>query len=188
MLTLFLRNASSTIRRCVISKEKTNINQAIRASEVRVIDDEGGQLGVMDISSALRAAEEQGLDLVEVSPNANPPVCRIMDYGKYKYQQSKRAAEAKKKQARVDVKEVKLRPKTDEHDYQFKIKNAKRFLSDGNKVKITIMFRGREVTHPEFGRRILERIATDVEEVGQIESQPNMTGRFMSMVIGPVKK
>ena len=142
----------------------------------------------MDIDSALSAAEEQGLDLVEVSPNATPPVCRIMDYGKYKYQQSKRAAEAKKKQARVDVKEVKLRPKTDEHDYQFKVKNAKRFLSEGNKVKVTIMFRGREVTHPEFGKRILERVAADVGEFGQVESQPNMAGRFMSMVVGPVKK
>ncbi len=142
----------------------------------------------MDIDSALKAAEEQGLDLVEVSPNASPPVCRIMDYGKYKYQQSKRAAEAKKKQARVEIKEVKLRPKTDEHDYQFKVKNAKRFLAEGNKVKVTIMFRGREVTHPEFGRRILERVAADCVELGAIESHPNMAGRFMSMVIGPTKK
>jgi len=155
---------------------------------VRVIDDEGGQLGIMDLGAALQAAEEQGLDLVEVSPNAAPPVCRIMDYGKYKYQQSKRAAEAKKKQARVEIKEVKLRPKTDEHDYQFKVKNAKRFLGEGNKVKVTIMFRGREVTHPEFGRRILQRVAEDLVELGQIESHPNMTGRFMSMVVGPIKK
>jgi translation initiation factor IF-3 len=184
----FRKNLNCTIRRCVISKDKTNINQAIRASQVRVIDDEGGQLGVMDLASALQASAEQGLDLVEVSPNADPPVCRIMDYGKYKYQQSKRAAEAKKKQARVELKEVKLRPKTDEHDYQFKVKNAKRFLTEGNKVKVTIMFRGREVTHPEFGRRILERVAADVAELAQIESQPNMSGRFMSMVLGPVKK
>ncbi len=160
----------------------------IRAGEVRVISDDGEQLGIMDINSALGAAEEQGLDLVEVSPNAQPPVCRIMDYGKYKYQQSKRAAEAKKKQVRVEVKEVKLRPKTEEHDYQFKLKNARRFLESSNKVKVTIMFRGREVTHPEFGRRILERVGKDVEDLGQIESHPNMTGRFMSMVIGPVKK
>ncbi len=155
---------------------------------MRVIDDEGGQLGIMELGAALQAAEEQGLDLVEVSPNAAPPVCRIMDYGKYKYQQSKRAAEAKKKQARVELKEVKLRPKTDEHDYQFKVKNAKRFLLEGNKVKVTIMFRGREVTHPEFGRRILARVAEDLVEIGQIESHPNMSGRFMSMVIGPIKK
>jgi len=155
---------------------------------VRVIDDEGEQLGVMGLEAALNVATERGLDLVEVSPNATPPVCRIMDYGKYKYQQSKRAAEAKKKQARVEIKEVKLRPKTDEHDYQFKVKNAKRFLAEGNKVKVTIMFRGREVTHPEFGRRILERVATDCVELGQVESHPNMSGRFMSMVIGPTKK
>ena len=155
---------------------------------MRVIDDEGGQLGIMELGAALQAAEEQGLDLVEVSPNASPPVCRIMDYGKYKYQQSKRAAEAKKKQARVELKEVKLRPKTDEHDYQFKVKNAKRFLLEGNKVKVTIMFRGREVTHPEFGRRILTRVAEDLVEIGQVESHPNMSGRFMSMVIGPIKK
>jgi translation initiation factor IF-3 len=160
----------------------------IRAGEVRVINDEGEQLGIMNINAALDAAQQEGLDLVEVSPNAQPPVCRIMDYGKYKYQQSKRAAEAKKKQVRVEVKEVKLRPKTEEHDYQFKLKNARRFLESSNKVKVTIMFRGREVTHPEFGRRILERVAKDVEDLGQIESHPNMTGRFMSMVIGPVKK
>ena len=111
-----------------------------------------------------------------------------MDYGKYKYQQSKRAAEAKKKQVRVELKEVKLRPKTDDHDYQFKVRNAKRFLGEGNKVKVTIMFRGREVTHPEFGRRILERVAIDCKELGQVESRPNMSGRFMSMVISPIKK
>jgi translation initiation factor IF-3 len=184
----FWKNAGSITRRCVISKDTTNINEFIRASEVRVIDDEGNQLGVMDLNSALQAAEAQGLDLVEVSPTAKPPVCRIMDFGKYKYQQSKRAAEAKKKQVRVEIKEVKLRPKTDEHDYQFKVKNAMRFLGEGNKVKVTIMFRGREVTHPEFGRRILERVAQDVTELGQIESHPNMSGRFMSMVIGPLKK
>jgi translation initiation factor IF-3 len=142
----------------------------------------------MDLNSALQAADEQGLDLVEVSPTAKPPVCRIMDYGKYKYQQSKRAAEAKKKQVRVEIKEVKMRPKTDEHDYLFKVKNARRFLGDGNKVKVTIMFRGREVTHPEFGRRILERVAKDLEDIGLVESYPRMAGRFMSMVIGTLKK
>lgn len=142
----------------------------------------------MDRDAALAAADERGLDLVEVSPNAEPPVCRIMDYGKYKYQQSKRAAEAKKKQVRVELKEVKLRPKTEEHDYQFKLKNARRFIEAGNKVKVTIMFRGREVTHPEFGRRILERVSIDLKEIAQVESRPNMSGRFMSMVIVPLKK
>jgi translation initiation factor IF-3 len=142
----------------------------------------------MDLESALAAAEERGLDLVEVSPNADPPVCRIMDYGKYKYQQSKRAAEAKKKQVRVEIKEVKMRPKTEEHDFQFKLKNARRFLEAGNKVKFTIMFRGREVTHPEFGRKLLERLVQEVSDLGQAETHPNMAGRFMSMVVAPTKK
>ncbi|TYP00270.1 translation initiation factor 3 (bIF-3) [Geothermobacter ehrlichii] len=142
----------------------------------------------MDVASALEAAAERGLDLVEVAPNSNPPVCRIMDYGKYKYQASKKAAEAKKKAARVDIKEVKLRPKTEEHDYNVKVRNARRFLEAGNKVKVTIMFRGREVTHPEFGRRLLERVAEDVKDLGQVEMMPRMAGRFMTMVVAPLKK
>ncbi len=159
----------------------------IRAREVRVIDDEGGQLGILSIADALAAAEQRGLDLVEVAPEAQPPVCRIMDYGKFKYQQSKRAAEAKKKQARVEIKEVKMRPKTEEHDFQFKVKNARRFLEEGNKVKVTIMFRGREVTHPEFGQRLVERLVTEVADIGQPESQAGMAGRFMTLVIAPKK-
>jgi translation initiation factor IF-3 len=159
----------------------------IRAREVRVVDDEGGQLGIIAIGEALALAEQRGLDLVEVAPDAQPPVCRIMDYGKYKYQQNKRATEAKKKQARVEIKEVKMRPKTDEHDYQFKVKNARRFLEEGNKVKVTIMFRGREVTHPEFGKRLIEKMVAEVADVGQPESYPNMTGRFMIMVLAPKK-
>lgn len=142
----------------------------------------------MSVNEALSAAEERGLDLVEVSPNASPPVCRIMDYGKYKYQASKRAAEAKKKTARVDIKEVKLRPKTEEHDYQVKLKNAMRFLEDGNKVKVTVMFRGREVTHPEFGFELMKRIAQEVGDAGQVEMHPRMAGRFMTMVMAPKKK
>ncbi len=142
----------------------------------------------MSVSQALLAAEERGLDLVEVSPNANPPVCRIMDYGKYKYQASKRAAEAKKKSARVDIKEVKMRPKTEDHDFQVKVRNALRFLEEGNKVKVTVMFRGREVTHPEFGFGLMKRVAEEVAEVGVVEMSPRMAGRFMTMVIGPKKK
>jgi len=165
-----------------------NINDAIRARQLRVIDDEGEQLGIISLDDALRIASERGLDLVEVSPNAEPPVCRIMDYGKYKYQASKRAAEAKKKTAKVELKEVKMRPKTEEHDYNFKLKNARRFLEAGNKVKVTIMFRGREVTHPEYGRRLLEKVTADVQDIGQVEATPKMAGRFMSMVIGPHKK
>ena len=171
-----------------IAKQEANINRAIRAREVRVVDDEGNQLGVMGLNDALAAAEGRGLDLVEVSPNANPPVCRIMDYGKYKYQASKRAAEAKKKTSRVELKEVKMRPKTEEHDFQVKLRNARRFLEEGHKVKMTIMFRGREVTHPEFGRRLLERVAEEIRDIGQPESMPSMYGRFMTMVVGPIKK
>jgi len=172
----------------VIAKPETNINRAIRAREVRVVDDEGGQLGILSLDQALAAAAERGLDLVEVSPNAVPPVCRIMDYGKYKYQASKRAAEAKKKTAKVELKEVKMRPKTEEHDFQFKLKNARRFLEDGNKVKVTIMFRGREVTHPEFGQRLLERVAEEVKDIAAIESHGRLAGRFMTMVLAPSKK
>ncbi|MDT8422330.1 MAG: translation initiation factor IF-3 [Desulfuromonadales bacterium] len=172
----------------VIAKQETNINSDIRAREVRVIDDEGEMLGVLSIEAALAAAAERGLDLVEVAPNSVPPACRIMDYGKYKYQASKRAAEAKKKTARVEIKEVKMRPKTEEHDYQYKLKNARKFLLEGNKVKLTIMFRGREVTHPEFGRKILLRVAEEVKDIAQPESFPSMSGRFMTMMISPLKK
>ena len=179
--------AAAFHRRCAIVKDKININEMIRAREVRVIDDEGGQLGILSIGDAQAAAEQRGLDLVEVAPEAQPPVCRIMDYGKYKYQQSKRAAEAKKKQVRVELKEVKMRPKTEEHDFLFKVKNARRFLEEGNKVKVTVMFRGREVTHPEFGRRLLERLITEVADIGQPEGSAGMAGRFMIMVLAPKK-
>lgn len=153
-----------------------------------MIDEAGEQLGVLSLEEALSTAAARGFDLVEVSPNAEPPVCRIMDYGKYKYQASKKAAEAKKKTAKVELKEVKMRPKTEEHDYNFKLKNARRFLDAGNKVKVTIMFRGREVTHPDYGRRLLEKLAVDVQDIAQIEAPARMAGRFMSMVVAPIKK
>lgn len=133
-------------------------------------------------------SREQGLDLVEVSPQAEPPVCRIMDYGKYKYQLAKRASEAKKKQVRVEIKEVKMRPKTDDHDFQFKIKHARRFLDEGNKVKMTIMFRGRENAHPDQGLKQLEKAVEALKDIGQVESRPSKMGRFMTMMIGPIKK
>jgi translation initiation factor IF-3 len=155
---------------------------------VRVIDEEGEQLGVLSLDEALTTAAERGFDLVEVSPNAEPPVCRIMDYGKFKYQASKKAAEAKKKTAKVELKEVKMRPKTEEHGYNFKLKNARKFLDAGNKVKVTIMFRGREVTHPDYGRRLLEKLAVDVQDIAQVEAPARMAGRFMSMVVAPIKK
>ncbi|MCF6178777.1 MAG: translation initiation factor IF-3 [Geopsychrobacter sp.] len=171
-----------------MAKQETNINDAIRAVQVRVIDDEGNQLGILSTSLALHTASERGLDLVEVSPQADPPVCRIMDFGKYKYQMAKRASEARKKQVRVELKEVKMRPKTDSHDFQFKIKHARRFLEEGNKVKLTIMFRGRENAHPEQGMMQLDRAVEALKDLGQVESKPSKMGRFMTMVVGPLKK
>jgi translation initiation factor IF-3 len=139
------------------------------------------------LQEALALAESQHLDLVEVSPNANPPVCRIMDYGKYKYQQSKRQQEAKKKQVQIQLKEVKLRPKTDEHDLQFKIKHVRRFLEEGNKAKISVIFRGREITHMELGQNALERFASELQDVCVIEVRPKMEGRSMFMIVSPKK-
>jgi len=149
---------------------------------------EGEQLGVMSIRSALQIAEEAGVDLVEIAPMANPPVCRVMDYGKFKYQEQKRAHEAKLKQKQVQVKEIKLRPGTDENDYQIKLRNMMRFLEEEDKVKVTLRFRGREMAHQEFGMRQLERIKADLDAVGQVEQMPKMEGRQMIMVIGPARK
>jgi translation initiation factor IF-3 len=157
----------------------------IRAREVRVVDQDGEQLGIMTKEDAQQHAEEKGLDLVEVAPDAKPPVCRIMDYGKYKYQQSKRLQQAKKRQTVITVKEIKLRPKTEEHDYQFKTKHVRRFLQDGHKAKVTIMFRGREMAHVELGRRILDRIAMDMQDISTVEQAPKQEGRNMSMLLGP---
>jgi translation initiation factor IF-3 len=175
-------------RSLTIAKQETNINDAIRAPQVRVIDDDGNQLGILSTADALNRAIETGFDLVEVSPQADPPVCRIMDYGKYKYQMAKRASEAKAKQVRVELKEIKMRPKTDEHDFQFKIKHARRFLEEGNKVKLTIMFRGRENAHPDQGLKQLDRAVEALQDLGQVESKPSKMGRFMTMVVGPIKK
>ena len=163
------------------------MNQAIRAKEVRVIGPESEQLGILSLHEALALAATRELDLVEVSPTAVPPVCRIMDFGKFKYQQSKKLQEAKKKQVQVQLKEVKLRPKTDEHDLQFKIKHVKRFLEDGNKAKITMVFRGREITHTSIGQKILDRIAEELQEVAIIEVRPKMEGRSLFMIVSPKK-
>ena len=149
---------------------------------------EGEQLGIVNIRAALQMAEEVGVDLVEIAPTANPPVCRIMDYGKFKYQEQKRAHEAKLKQKQVQVKEVKLRPGTDENDYQIKLRNMTRFLEEEDKVKVTLRFRGREMAHQEFGMRQLERIKADLDAVGQVEQMPKMEGRQMIMIIAPAKK
>ena len=154
---------------------------------MRVIGAEGEQLGILTIQDALAAAETQQLDLVEVSPTAVPPVCRIMDYGKFKYQQSKKLQEAKKKQVQVVVKEVKLRTKTDEHDLMFKIKHVRRFLEEGNKAKITLMFRGREITHMDLGQKVLERVISELEDIAVIEARPKMEGRSMFVIVSPKK-
>lgn len=168
-----------------MSEKDPRVNRRIRSPEVRVIDPEGEQLGIMTVDDALEKAEGFGLDLVEVAPNARPPVCRIMDYGKYKYQQKKRTAEARKKTSRVELKEVKLRPKTDEHDFQTKLRRARGFLEENNKVKITVMFRGREITHPEIARTMLEKAAEILSDAAQVEQSPRMEGRNMIMFLSP---
>jgi len=167
-----------------IAKEVA-INWDIRAPEVRVIDPDGKQVGVLSVKEAIRIAEERGLDLVEVAPNSQPPVCRIMNYGKYKYQQSKRTQEARKHQTVIRIKEVKVRPRTEEHDFQFKLRHVKRFLDEGNKVKISILFRGREIAHPEFGKEVLNRFIEGVKDVMVIEQSPRLEGRNMVMILAP---
>jgi translation initiation factor IF-3 len=152
---------------------------------VRVIADDGAQLGILPTDEALRRAEEKGLDLVEVQPMARPPVCKIMDYGKYKYQQKRNAAEQKKKQKVIEVKEVKFRPKTGEHDFQTKVRHLREFLAEGDKGKVTIMFRGREIVHPEIGQDVLRRVAEAISDVALIELAPRMEGRSMFMVVAP---
>jgi translation initiation factor IF-3 len=162
------------------------VNREIRAKEVRVIDPEGKQLGILPVVEALRAAANFELDLVEVSSKSDPPVCRIMDYGKFKYQQSKKAHEAKKKQSIVHLKEVKMRPKTEEHDFQFKLRHVERFLKEGNKTKITIVFRGRELAHPDLGKNMLGRIMEEAKEWGKVEQTPKFEGRNFTMVLTPL--
>jgi translation initiation factor IF-3 len=173
--------------RCPIDAKSVRINDRIRSKEVRVIDDDGAQLGIMPPSQALMIAEEKGLDLVEIAAAANPPVCKIMNAGKYFYQQAKRESEARRHQRQILVKEVKFRPKIDEHDYQFKKRNAERFLLDGNKVKSTCIFRGREAVHSEIGRQILQRLAQELAEVALVESSPRLEGNTMIQILGPRK-
>ncbi len=163
------------------------INREIRAKEVRVIDPEGKQLGIRPVYEALRLATNYELDLVEVSPKSEPPVCRIMDYGKFKYQQSKKAHDAKKKQAVVHLKEVKMRPKTEEHDFQFKLRHIEKFLKEGNKTKITVVFRGRELAHPDLGRNMLNRITEESKEWGKVEQPPKFEGRNFIMILAPLQ-
>ncbi|WP_246093276.1 translation initiation factor IF-3 [Zoogloea ramigera] len=164
------------------------VNGEINALEVRLTGEGGEQVGIVSLRAALEAAEEAGVDLVEIAPMAKPPVCRLMDFGKYKYEEAKRAHEAKQKQKQIQVKEVKLRPGTDENDYQIKLRNLIKFLNEGDKAKVTLRFRGREMAHQEFGMRQLERVKADLEEIGQVEQMPKMEGRQMIMVIAPKKK
>lgn len=169
----------------VIAKDELRINEAIRAREVRVNSVDGEQFGIMSIHGALHLAEEKHLDLVEIAPKAKPPVCRIMDYGKYLYEQQKREKEARKRQRVIDVKEVKLRIRIEDHDFEVKTKNAIRFLQGGDKVKVTIMFRGREMTHPELGEQLLNRMADQLQEIATVERKPKLEGRNMIMIVAP---
>ncbi|MGB4811415.1 MAG: translation initiation factor IF-3 [Methylophilaceae bacterium] len=168
--------------------KETRINGDITGSEVRLVGIEGEPLGIMSLREAFAKAEEADIDLVEIAPNASPPVCRLMDYGKFKYAESKRQHEVKLKQKQVQVKEIKFRPGTDDGDYAIKVRNIIRFIQDGDKAKITLRFRGREITHQEFGLALLRRVEADTKEVASVEQFPKMEGRQMVMILGPQKK
>ncbi|WP_432618908.1 translation initiation factor IF-3 [Albidovulum sp.] len=161
------------------------INDRIRAPEIRLIGADGENVGVVTPARAMQMAEEAGLDLVEISPNAVPPVCKIMDFGKFKYENQKREAEARKKQKIIEIKEIKFRPGTDTHDYDVKMRSVKKFLEEGDKVKVTLRFRGREMAHQELGLDLLKRVAADVDDMGKVENMPRLEGRQMVMMIGP---
>ena len=172
----------------IATEKKHRINGEIRVNEVRLIGIEGEQLGIVKMAQALEMAEENEIDLVEISPTAVPPVCRLMDYGKFRYQEQKRQQEARAKQKVIQLKEVKFRPATDDGDYNVKLRNVRRFIEDGDKVKVSLRFRGREMAHQELGMRVLERVRDDVEEICQVESFPRLEGRQMVMVLAPRKK
>jgi translation initiation factor IF-3 len=161
------------------------VNERIRSPEIRLIGADGENVGVVTPARAMQMAEEAGLDLVEISPNAEPPVCKIMDFGKYKYETQKREAEARKKQKIIEIKEIKFRPGTDDHDYQVKMRAVLKFLGEGDKVKVTLRFRGREMAHQDLGLELLHRVAADVGEAGKVESMPKLEGRQMVMMIAP---
>ena len=169
-------------------RDRFRINNRIRAPQVRLIDENGAQMGIVPIREAMAIAEERGLDLMEVAPNAAPPVCRIVDYGKFRYEQSKKDREARKHQKQAELKEVRLKPKTDEHDLDVKAKQARRFLLDGHKVKFTVRFRGREIFHPDIGREMLEQMAEELRDVATVEQKPLMEGRALSLLLAPNAK
>jgi len=166
-------------------KEGPRINREIRAREVQLIDAEGQNRGVVELAEAMRLAEEASLDLVEIVPNANPPVCKILDYGKFRFLEQKKAAEARKKQKIVEIKEIKLRPGIDDHDYETKMKAVMRFLEEGDKVKVTLRFRGREMAHTELGYRLLIKVKAETAAAAKVEAEPSMEGRQMIMVLAP---
>ena len=163
-----------------------NANERIRALDVQVIGSDGGNLGTLQLNKAIELAKQEGLDLIEISPNAKPPVCKIMDMGKYKYDLQKKANVAKKKQKTVALKEIKLRPGTDTHDYNFKIKNAKKFITKGDKVKFTVKFKGREMQHTELGKELMKKIIEETKDIAKVESRPKFEGRQMVMIIQPI--
>jgi translation initiation factor IF-3 len=169
-------------------KEGPRINEEIRVPQVQLVDQEGQNRGIVDIDAARRLAEEAGLDLVEISPNSRPPVVKILDYGKYKFQAQKKAAEARKKQKTVEVKEIKMRPNIDTHDYDVKMKAARRFLDEGDKVKMTLRFRGREMAHQELGLQLLFRVRDELNAMAKVEAEPKLEGRQMIMILAPTAK
>jgi translation initiation factor IF-3 len=166
-------------------KDGPRINEEIRSKEVQLIDVDGDNKGVVEFTLAMSMAEAAGLDLVEISPNSNPPVCKILDFGKYKFQAQKKAAEARKKQKVVEIKEIKLRPMIDDHDYQVKMRSMQRFFEEGDKVKITLRFRGREMAHQELGYKLLQRVKDDTDKISKVESEPRFEGRQMVMLLAP---
>jgi translation initiation factor IF-3 len=181
----FFSRRRHIFRRCLGIKEQLRVNEMIRAREVRVVTEAGEQLGVMNPRDALREAQERGLDLVEVAPTARPPVCRIMDFGKYKYEQSKRDREARKKQKVVTIKEVKMRPNIEDHDFDVRQRQTEQFLKDGDKIKATIMFRGREVVHADLGKQVLDRLLESVKDLCIVERPAKLEGKNMIMILAP---
>ena len=181
-LFYFLRRGARPIQD---STKRVRVNRQIRISPLRVIAPDGSQMGILELDAALATAEAQGLDLVEVAPMARPPVVRIMDYGKFKFEQAKMARQAKKKQHVIHLKEVKYRPGIDDHDFDTKTRHARRFLEEGNKVKVTMMFRGRQVAHPELGKDVLDRVSDELSDIGKIETDAKLEGKNMTMILAP---
>ncbi len=182
------RSVSKKLWRCLTISKDMNVNEKIRAREVRLIDSNGDQLGVKTRQEALEIAQTRNLDLVLVAPNAKPPVCRIMDYGKYRYEQQKKEKEARKKQKIINIKEVRFTPGIGDHDFETKVKNAKKFLEKGDKLKASVRFRGRAITHKELGQEVLTRLAEELKDVATIESKPKMEGRNMFMMLAPISE